>query len=216
MSGIKKLVLIGGGGHCKSVLDAALRKKEFEKYFVSDDRLKKDSLVLGEAFVVGNDDFTISLIKEWMYAGDSVKCHISIGGIKNLAYRERVADKFDRTGVGYSNIVDSSAIIGKNAMMYEGCFIGKHSVINAEASIGIHTIINTGVIIEHESIVDNFSHISVGTRVCGGCYIGKRVFVGAGTTIIQNVKIGDDAIIGAGSIVLRDVRQGEAVYGIVK
>ena len=77
-------------------------------------------------------------------------------------------------------------------------------------------IINTGAIIEHECTIGAYSHISVGSKLCGAVFVGEDTLVGAGTVVIQGVRIGAGALIGAGSVVLGDVRGGQTVTGLVR
>ncbi len=95
-------------------------------------------------------------------------------------------------------------------------FIGKNSVVNANACIGDMVIINSGALIEHDCRIGEFSHMSVGSVICGGSTLESNVFVGAHGTIIQEVSIGKNCVIGAGSIVLADVPKGERVIGVWK
>ena len=69
---------------------------------------------------------------------------------------------------------------------------------------------------EHECIVGDFSHISVGAIICGGCVVENDVFIGANTTVIQGVRIGKNSIIGAGSLILADVPEGSKIHGVWK
>lgn len=83
------------------------------------------------------------------------------------------------------NIVDPSAVIADDAVMGEGIFVGKRAVVNAAAHIGDLCIINTGAIVEHDCDVGNYSHISVGSVLCGGVRVGQRTLIGANATVIQ-------------------------------
>ncbi|MCR5289221.1 MAG: acetyltransferase, partial [Treponema sp.] len=71
-------------------------------------------------------------------------------------------------------------------------------------------------VIEHECRVGKFSHISVGSKLCGNVKIGNDTMVGAGSVIIQGIEIGDDVIIGAGSTVVVNVKRNSIKYGLIK
>ena len=66
-------------------------------------------------------------------------------------------------------------------------------------------IINTGAIVEHDSQVGDFSHISVGTVLCGNVCVGCGAFIGANATVIQGRSVGDKCIVGAGETVRKNV-----------
>ena len=206
----KGIVLIGGGGHCKSVLDIILNNKDYDRIVITDYDLPKDTEVMGVK-VVGNDDLLPDLIKSgYEYA------FITVGSIKSTLLRRKLYNTALEIGYRIPIIVDSSAVISSFASVQQGAFIGKNAVVNSEANIGDCAIINSGAIVEHECSVGNFSHVSVGAKLCGNVSIGNDTFIGAGTTIIQGISVGDGTIIGAGSVVLSNVENNLIKYGIVK
>ena len=206
---MKKLVLIGGGGHCKSVLDAAVRLHEYSKIVITDPDIEKGTIICDHK-VVGDDDMLESLYDQgFKYA------FITVGSIKNANVRIRLMKIAKKIGYIFPVIIDPSAVISTYVDIGEGTFVGKNAVLNAGSRIGSHCIINTGSIIEHDCVVNDFTHISVGAILCGGVSVGKKCFVGAGSVIIQSNSIDDNVIIGADSLVLNRVSEGNTVYGIV-
>ena len=111
-------------------------------------------------------------------------------------------------------IQDLSAIVADSAAVGEGTFIGKNVVINAEARIGRHCIINTGAIIEHECNISDFSHISVGTTLCGKVQIGRNCMIGSRSTVIQCVNVGNSCVVGAGTVVNKDLPDDCTAVGV--
>ncbi len=204
---MNKLVLIGGGGHCKSVLDAALRSKRFDEIVITDHTRQKGAQLYG-CMVVGSDE-ELPRLKDNGFE----HAFITVGSIQSTAIREQLAECAERLGFHFPVIVDPSATISENASMGDGTFVGKHAVVNAGAQIGKHCIINTGAIVEHDCSVGAFSHVAVGAVLCGEVYLGKSAFIGANSTVIQGLRIGTRAVIGANSTVIRNVNDGETVYG---
>lgn len=205
-----KLVLLGGGGHCKSVIDAALRLDSFDDIVITDLTLAVGTKVLG-CKVVGADD----CLEELRHEGFGF-AFISVGNIKGNPLRKKLAERAAALGFKSPVIIDPSATVSDSVVTGEGTFIGKNVVVNADVRIGKHCIINTGAIIEHGCVVDDFSHVSVGAILCGEVSIGKNCMIGAGSTIIQCLNIGNDVVIGANSTVLADVEDNMKCYGIVK
>lgn len=203
-----KLILIGGGGHCRSVLDSALAMDIFEEIVIIDARLEVGSTVLG-CRVAGTDS-DLSKLKElgFTYA------FVTVGSIESANLRKKLSAVAGNLGFQFPVICDPTACVSKFASVAEGTFIGKHAVINADAEIGKHCIINTGSIIEHECTVGDYSHLSVGSILCGNSHVGIESFVGAGSTVIQGISIGDHTIIGANSTILSNVEDNMKVYGI--
>ena len=190
---MSKLVLIGGGGHCKSVLDAALRMKSYENIVITDPDIKPGTKILG-CSVVGSDDCI-----ERLYRDGYDYAFITVGSVGINLLREKLAKKLATLGFKFAVIQDPSAIVSDSAIIGEGTFIGKNSVVNADSVIGKHCIINTGSIVEHECKIGDFSHISVGTVLCGRVIVKDNCMIGAGSTVIQCLNIGNNVVIGANS-----------------
>ncbi len=205
-----KLVLLGAGGHCKSVLDAALCSNQFSEIVITDPVTLVGTKVLG-CKVVGTDEVLPKLFNEGF-----TQAFITVGSIQNSAVRRKLVCLATKIGFTFPVIIDPSAVISRFAKIGEGTFIGKNTVVNAGTKIGKHCIINTGAILEHDCSVGAYSHVSVGSILCGGVTLGSGVFVGAGSTVIQLTTISDNAIIGAHSIVLENVGENVKASGLVK
>ncbi|MCR5656070.1 MAG: acetyltransferase [Butyrivibrio sp.] len=196
---MENIVMIGGGGHCKSVVDAALRSKRFGKIYITDIALKPGDDIFG-CEVVGSDEELPRL-----FAEGTTKAFITVGFIKPSGIRRKLFYMARDIGFSFTNIIDPSAVVSLNAKLGKGIFVGKNAVINAGATVGDHAIINTGAIVEHDCEIGDFAHIAVGTKVCGESKIGENALIGAGATILQGVEIGNDTIIGAGSVATKNI-----------
>lgn len=207
---MRKLVLIGGGGHCKSVIDIVKCLNLYDNVVITDPCIPVDKRILGIR-VVGNDDTLAELKKSGFN-----EAFITVGSIKSTELRQSLYNKAYDLGFVFPNIIAPSASISQSVRMEDGIFIGKGAIVNADVYIAKMAIINTGTIIEHECNVGKYSHIAVGSILCGGVSIGNHSLVGAGTTVIQGTSIGNHTIIGAGSTVLCDVEDNQIVKGLVK
>ncbi|MCR4639503.1 acetyltransferase [Ruminococcus sp.] len=206
----KKIVLIGGGGHCKSVLDTLLRNNEYDEIVITDNDIPVDSTIMG-CRVAGNDDVLSDLL-----VSGFTDAFITVGSIKSTKVRHILFEKAETIGFNMINIIDKSATVSEYAKLGKGIFIGKCTIVNADAAIGDAAIINTNSVIEHECVVGNFTHISVGAKLCGNVKIGNDTFIGAGSVVIQGVRIGNNVIIGAGSTVIDNVNDNATKVGLVK
>ena len=188
---MEKILLVGYGGHAKSIADSIERQK---KYCIAGytDFDKHDS----KYSYLGSDDNLIDI-----YNSGIRNAIIGIGYIGKEKNREKIAEKLINIGFGLPAIVDPSAIISPTAIIGEGTFIGKNAIINTEAKVGRFCIINTSAIIEHECFVDDFSHIAVASILCGQVCVGRGAFIGANATIIQNQCIEPYEIVPAGETV---------------
>lgn len=204
----RRLVLVGGGGHCESVLDAAKRMGLFEEIVITDNCMEAGSGLMG-CRVAGGDEMLPRLFQDGFGMA-----FVSVGSIKSSRLRRELCRKAEEAGFDFPNIIDPSAAVSDYAEVGKGIFIGKRAVVNAGARIGDMAIVNTGAVIEHGCRVGVFSHVSVGAVMCGDSEIGESVFVGANAVIIQGVRIGMNSVIGAGSVVLRDVGPDSRFTGL--
>ena len=195
----KKIVLLGGGGHCVSVVDTLKRLNTYDDILILDPNKAEGSELMG-CTMAGDDGRLAEL-----YLQGYVEAFVSMGSIRDTGLRHKLYDDAVRIGYSIPNIIDPSAIVSEYAVLARGIFVGKNAVINAGAVIGDGCIINTGAIIEHNCSIGAFSHVSVGSIVCGDCVIGKDVFIGAGSTVVNGIILADNAFIKAASLVKENV-----------
>lgn len=204
-----RIVLIGGGGHCTSVLDCILSRKEFDKIVIVDSNLPVNSKIMN-CLVVGDDSKLPDLKKNGFdYA------FITVGSIKSTSVRRRLYQMTRALGFKFPIICDPSSRISDYSSLGAGTFVGKNAVVNAKAVVGEHCIINTGAVVEHECCIGDFTHLSVGSVMCGNSNVGHDSFIGAGSTIIQGINIGNNVIIGAGSSIINNVEDNMKVSGLI-
>lgn len=194
----RPLILIGGGGHCKSVIEVA-ESAGYEIKGILDmpDEVGKE--VLPGHKVIGTDDEIPQYVEECEFV-------ITVGFIKNPALRIKLYNKVKAAGGRLATIIASTAHVSKYAELGEGTVIMHHAFVNAGAKIGDNCIINTFVNIEHDAVVGNQCHISTGTMVNGECKIGENCFIGSQSVCANCIEIASDIIVGAGSVVRKSIR----------
>lgn len=203
---MKKIVLVGGGGHCKSIIDTLLESNDFIIEGIVDPNIQGED-VFGIK-VIGNDDILINL-----YESGCKYAFISVGSIGECNLREKLSNKLKSIGFILPSIVDCTAIVSKNAVIEGGVFVGKGAIINANTLIKENSIINTRSIVEHDCIIEKFVHVAPGAVISGGVKIGYGSHIGANATVIQNINIGEKVMIGAGSVIIRDVNNNKRYCG---
>lgn len=194
----RPLILIGGGGHCKSVIEVA-ESAGYEIKGILDmpDEVGKE--VLPGHKVIGTDDEIPQYVEECEFV-------ITVGFIKNPALRIKLYNKVKAAGGRLATIIASTAHVSKYAELGEGTVIMHQAFVNAGAKIGDNCIINTFVNIEHDAVVGNQCHISTGTMVNGECKIGENCFIGSQSVCANCIEIASDIIVGAGSVVRKSIR----------
>lgn len=186
---MENIVLVGFGGHAKSVADSIERQGKFSIIGYTDFAEHKSKYPY-----LGTDDVLPDIFKK-----GTVNACICVGYLGKGNVREKLYLKLKEIGFCLPVILDPSAVVSDSAVIHEGTFIGKLCVLNADAVIGKCCIINTGAVIEHESVIGDFSHISVGTILCGQVKVGRGAFVGANATVIQCRDVNEYEIVPAGS-----------------
>lgn len=203
----KKLLLIGGGGHCKSVLDSLMTNSNYREISIIDTIDNVGKLILSKK-IIGTDVDLENLFKKGYQ-----EAFITLGSIGDTRLRRKLFNKIRDIGYEVPNIIDSSAAIGTDVVFGKGVFIGKNAVVNAGTILGDGVIVNSGSVVEHDCNIGAFSHISPGSTLCGNVIIESNVHIGAGTIVKQQVFIGSDTIIGMGSVVLKNFLSHSYAYG---
>ena len=204
----KKIVLIGGGGHAKVIINAIECSREFEIYGVVDPRLCEEDLVLG-VNVIGTDDALPGLLGKGLE-----NAFIAIGSVGCCAVRKQIYEKLKGIGFKLPVVAYPGASVAKDALIGEGTFIAAGVVINPGVKIGKNAIINTSTSLDHDCRIGDFVHVAPGVTLCGGVSVGNEAHVGAGATVIQGVNIGKGCIVGAGTTVRRHLADGDKYIGI--
>lgn len=192
----KNLILVGGGGHCKSVIDVA-ESAGYNILGILDMPEDVGKQVLNYK-VIGTDEDIPQYV-------DKAEFIITVGFIKNPAIRIRIYNRIKEAGGKLALIVASTAHVSKYATIGDGTVVMHQAFVNAGAQIGENCIINTFSNIEHDAQVGAQSHISTGTMVNGDCIIGERVFIGSQSVLANGIEIGDDIVVGAGSLVRKSI-----------
>lgn len=206
---MEKIILIGAGGHAKSVVDSIEQAAEYEIVGFSDNQISHEVIYRNYKVICTDKDL------EKIYTAGVKNAFITIGYMGNSSVREKIYNKLCSIGFNMPTIIDPSAIIATDVQIGSGCFIGKTAVINSQARIGDLGIINTAAVIEHECDIGFNVHLAGNSILCGNVTVGNDVFIGAGSVVIQGINIGSDVIIGAASTVIHNVKDHSKLFGIV-
>ncbi len=198
-----KIVIIGFGGHAKSVIDSIRSTREYELVGYTDIEDKHGALAY-----LGTDEALKAI-----YESGTHNVTFGLGYMGKSSLRDRLYEHVKSIGFNLPVIIDPSASIALDAEIGEGTFVGKRAVVNADSHIGKMCIINTGSIVEHENEIGDFSHIAVGAVLCGNVKVGDHCLIGANSTVLQGVSVGKNSIVGAGSVVLSNVGENVTVVG---
>jgi sugar O-acyltransferase (sialic acid O-acetyltransferase NeuD family) len=191
---MKDIVLIGGGGHCKSVIDVIEQEGRFKIAGIVDKSEFLGSDTLGYS-VIGNDSDLGNLANKYQYA------LITVGQIKSPLLRMKLFELAEKSGFILPSIISPRAYISKYTTVGKGTIIMHDALINADTQIGKNCIINSKVLIEHDCQISNHCHISTSATINGGVMVKTGSFIGSGTTTKESIIIGENSFIRAGSLV---------------
>ena len=199
---MKKLLLIGAGGHATSCIDVIKSTKKFK---VSGVVINKHNQNYTKLEHIGNDQDLQKLRKKFDYA------FIGIGQIKNYLIRERYFNKLKKLEYKIPKFLSKFSYVSSETKIFDGTIVMHHAIINADCKVGYNCIINTKSLLEHNVQVDNNCHISTGVIINGGSKIGSGTFIGSGSIIHENVNIGKECIITAGSVIKKNIKDGSVI-----
>ena len=187
------IILIGGGGHCISVIDVIENENKFNILGILDSNINKNN-ILGYK-ILGGDNLIPELVNENTYF------LITVGQIKNYSLRKNIAKTLTENNAELATVVSPLAYVSKHSTIEDGTVIMNHAVVNAKSKIGKNCIINTKSNIEHGVSIGDFCHISTCAVVNGDSFIGMGTFVGSNSTISNGLIIKENSIISAGKFI---------------
>ena len=200
----EKVIMIGAGGHAKSILAMLQQLGSYEIFGYVDFH---ENGSLGIPYL--GDDTNLEQIRK-----DIACAVLGVGQVKSAAPRKAIIERLKNLDFSLPVVAAVSAVIAPDALLDEGSVVMEKAVVNAGVRIGKCAIVNTGAIIEHDCVIGDFVHVAVGAVVCGGVVIGNECLVGAGGTIIENRCIHDNVVVGAGACVIEDLSQEGTYAGV--
>lgn len=209
---VRKLVIVGAGGHGRETLDVVEACNGVEPTFEfvgfiadeADDALleKRGALLLGP---------TEQLIER--LAGTQITCHLAIG---SGAVRSRVDGELRAIGLAdrVVTLVHPLASVGTEVHLRSGAYLAPGARITTNVTFGRCVQLNVNAVVSHDCEIGDYVTISPGALVNGGVHIGARAFLGTGAIVLPERTIGQEAVIAAGAVVTKDVPAGVTARGM--
>lgn len=195
---MKNVIIIGTGGHAKVIADIVLEAGDNLVGFLTNEPDKDFFL---ERPVLGSDlDYAQYRDNEFVIA------------IGNASARERLANNMS---VNWYTAIHPTAVISKIGVnIGAGSVVMANAVVNPNAQIGKHCIINTNATVEHDNVIKDFAHVSVGAKLAGTVTIGYKTWIGVGATVSNGISICENCMIGAGAVVVKDITVPGTYVGV--
>ncbi len=200
------IMVYGGGGHGKSVIELLRALGTYRIVGILDDGLPAGETILGLP-VLGGQEALNGMFNQGVRLAVN-----AVGGIGNVTIRIQVFERLAGAGFVCPAVVHPTAFIEPSALLSAGVQIFPHAYVGSEARLGYGCIVNTGAIVSHDCRLDNYVNISPGAMLAGEVQVGGGVLIGMGATINLRAKIGPGVRIGNGATVKSDVPE----QGIVR
>lgn len=193
---MRKLVIVGASGHGKVIADIARKNGYKEIVFLDDDESIHEC---GGYSVIGKSSEVVTMDAD------------VIVGIGNADIRKRIQESIPEEKT--VTLIHPDAVVAEDVVIDAGTVVMAGAVINPGARIGRGCIINTCSSVDHDCVVGDYAHISVGCHLCGTVTVGDRTWIGAGATVSNNISICSDCMIGAGAVVVKEIKEPGTYVG---
>lgn len=203
----KSIILIGGGGHCKSCIDVIEQEGKYTIEGIVDLHENKGQSILGYP-IIANDNDIEELAKKHKHF------LITLGQIKSPQRRKELFKLLKKLEINLPAIISPRAYVSEHSIIGEGTIIMHNALINPNAEIGKNCIINSKALIEHDAVIEDNTHISTGAIINGICKVGKNCLIGSGVIIKHAIKVTQNTIVGAGAVVTKDINLSGTYLGI--
>lgn len=203
---MKPLLLIGGGGHCRSCIDVIETQGQYKVAGIVDLNEVDMAARLGYPWL-GSDEDLPDLLRKYPSA------LVTVGQVKSPDIRIALFEKLQALGADLPAIVSPLAHVSRHAAVLPGTIVMHGAIINASAKVGANCIINSQALVEHDSVVAAHCHISTGARLNGDVHVETGSFIGSGAVVHHGVRIASRCVVGAGAIVVKNLTEGTIFRG---
>ncbi len=203
--GEKHILVYGGGGHAKAVMDMLKAIGEFEIAGIIDDGIPAGAEVMGIP-VLGARDLLPGLVSRGLRLAAN-----GVGGIVDIGVRVRLFELLENQGFSLPALIHPRAMVEPGAKAGAGVQVFPNAYVGSESVLHPKCMVNTGAVVSHDCEIGAYSHVAPGALLAGHVHVGERVLVGMGVKVVIGISLGDGARIGSGATVLKDVPAGTIV-----
>jgi UDP-perosamine 4-acetyltransferase len=204
-----KVVVVGAGGHARSVIEA-LRAGSggLEPVACTDPDQARIGTTLDGVPIIGDDGRLPGLLAD----GVAGAC-LGVGGVGSNEPRRRLYELVSSLGFALPPVIHSGALIAAVCEIGAGTQVLAGAIVGAGAVIGANVIVNSGAIVEHDCSIGDHVHLATGCALAGQVAVRTAAHVGIGACVLEGRTVGESAVVGAGAVVVGDVAPGDVVVG---
>jgi acetyltransferase EpsM len=200
-----RILIFGGGGHAKAVIDLIRALRSYPIAGILDDHLDPGTTVMGVP-VLGTAALLESLYNEGLRLAVN-----AVGGISKMETRIRVFESLAGAGFSCPTLVHPSAWVEPGAELSAGIQVFPHAYLGSESRVGFGCIVNTGAVVSHDCVLDPYVNLSPGALLAGNVRVGRGTLIGMGVTVNLGVSVGENARLGNSAVIKSDVPDGAIV-----
>jgi sugar O-acyltransferase (sialic acid O-acetyltransferase NeuD family) len=204
---VKRVVIIGAGGHGREVADI-LRDQDRGQIevlgFADDDRALHGQHIDG-----------LPVLGDWSWFSGAEHNDIAvICAVGSPQLCRRLVERAREMKLSFVSAISPLAQISSYARLGEGVTIFPNVIISTGALVDSFSILNAAVVVSHDAIVGPYSNVNPGARLAGNVTLGEGCYIGMGANVIQGRSIGAWSIVGAGAVVTRDLPANVTAVGV--
>lgn len=183
------LVIVGAGGHGRSVLELARSSGAYDVTAFLDDEQPPGTDILGVP-VWGPTSLLDTLTSRRVQT-----VHIAIG--RNVT-RQALCERARSARLVLATLIHPRALVSPSAVLGAGSAVMALAAVGTEATLGEGVIVNAGAVVDHHAQVGAFGHLGASATMAGGTAIGARAWLQAGAALGYGVRLPDDSVVSAG------------------
>lgn len=190
---MNRLIIVGAGGHGRSVAEAVLLAGSHELVGFLDDAAPAPAMVW-DVPVLGS---TVDLDAYRLQAG------LAIVAVGNNAAREALDKRLSAAGFELATVIHPRANVSPRAVIGPGSALMAGAIVGTEARLGRGVIVNSGAVVDHHAQVHDYGHLGVNACMAGGTVLGRGAWMQAGCALGYGVTVADGAVLPPGTALSR-------------
>lgn len=185
-----RLLVVGAGGHGRSVAEAAELSGQFTVVGFLDDSLAAGDTSVGVP-VMG----PVASMHD--HRAVATRAIVAIG---NNAVREKLMQQLAAAGFVFATVVHPRAIVSPSAVLGAGSAVMAGAIVGTEARLGVCAIVNCGAVVDHHATVEDFGHLGVNASMAGGTVLGCGAWMQAGAALGYGVRVAAGEVLLPGAV----------------
>lgn len=192
------VIIIGGGGHARVLLDV-LRRLAFR---IVGFAAPEPAGARIDVPYLGRDEELAQRV-----AAPGVIAVLGLGKTGVDDRRMRVMAMLAQAGYSFPAIVAPTAAVHAGVELGDGSVVLDGAIVATGSRLGRGCIVNTHATVDHDCRFGDDVHVAPGATVCGDVDVGSGCMIGAGATLVHAIRVCPGALIGAGATVVRDITE---------